>query len=73
MTLCPSCDAEYVAWLSAPVLPSERRIFSRSDKTEDLLRLNHDRYRSRVNAQLRLIRDQCHRSHQKETSDVPSA
>lgn len=68
MTLCPSCDAEVKAWLSAPPLPQERRVYSRADKTSDLLQLNHDRYVSRVRAQLRLIRDHCRRHH-KETPE----
>lgn len=69
MSLCPSCDAEATEWQSAPVLPQERRVYSRADKASDLLQLNHDRYASRVRAQLRLIRDHCQRQHTKEASD----
>lgn len=67
MRLCPPCDAEEKAWQSAPVLPSERRIYSCADKAEDLLQLNHDRYRDRIWAQGRLIRDHCRRHHQETT------
>lgn len=67
MTLCPPCDAEAKTWLSAPPLHSERREFSLAGKTPDLCQLNHDRYRNRVSAQLRPIRDHCRRHHQKET------
>lgn len=70
MNLCPPCEAEAAEWLSAPVLPQERRVYSRADKTSDLLQLSHDRYASRVRAQLRLIRDHCQRQHTKEASDV---
>lgn len=66
MTLCPPCDAETKAWLCAPPLRSERREFSLADKTSGLRQLNRDRYRDRVNAQLRLIRDHCRRHHRKE-------
>ena len=64
MTLCPSCDTEYKAWQSAPVLTSEQRVYSRADNAHDMYRLNYDRYRARISAQLRLIRAHCTNHHQ---------
>lgn len=73
MTVCPECRPEWEAWLHAPVLHQERRVYSRADRTIDLLDLNHRRYSERVRAQLRAIEKHCRQHHQKETSHERSA
>ena len=59
MTLCPSCTREYHNWLTAGYLPGERTEYTLTDKRSDLTQINHDRWKHRIQTQLRLIRDHC--------------
>lgn len=59
MTLCAEHQAERNEWLTAGYLPGERTEYTLTDKSEDLTRLNHERWKRRIQTQLRLITQHC--------------
>jgi hypothetical protein len=71
--LCPACSDEYLAWLTAPPIHEEQRAHSLADKPREMLTLNHDRYRKRINRQLQLIVDACKRDHAPHITEYAGA
>ena len=64
MTVCPECMPHWEAWLTSPALPSERKLFSLTDKPDDMERINYERWRDRVRSQLSIIESICKEKHQ---------
>ena len=56
---CDRHRAEYQAWLTAPYLHAERTEYTVTDKRADLTELNHERWKRRIQSQLRLITEAC--------------
>lgn len=56
---CDKHRAEYQAWLTAPYLDGERTEYTVTDNREDLTKLNHERWKRRIQTQLRLVAEAC--------------
>lgn len=57
--LCDKHRAEHAEWLTAGYLPGERTEYTLTDKRADLTALNHERWKRRINTQLRIITEAC--------------